>query len=117
MKTQAIGLLLIVLLAGSSTCFGQLDRASLSGVVSDPTGGVIPEAKVTVTHVDTAVSFSTNTNQSGVYNFSGLGSSETTGAAEVPGFKKAGLRGGVPPARAAVRGGLTPTPRGVDAKG
>jgi len=40
---------------------------------------VIPQAKVTVTEVNTGVTFSTNTNQSGVYNFSGLTGSEHTG--------------------------------------
>ena len=83
MKTQTIGLLLIALLASSSTCFGQLDRASLSGTVSDPSSGVIPQAKVTVTHVTTGVTFSTDTNQSGVYNFSGLTIGEHTVAAEI----------------------------------
>jgi len=39
MKTQTIILLLVALLGSSPTCFGQLDRASLSGTVSDPSGG------------------------------------------------------------------------------
>src|SRR6201987_2910949 len=53
----------------SSTGFAQLSTASLSGAVRDPSGAVIPGAKVVLTNVATAVENRTTTNDSGAYLF------------------------------------------------
>lgn len=42
---------------------------SVAGTVTDPTGGVIPGATVTITNVDTAVKVTTKTNATGAYSF------------------------------------------------
>ncbi len=46
----------------------QTITGSISGVVMDPTGAVVPGAKVTATNVDTGVAVTETTNGSGIYN-------------------------------------------------
>jgi hypothetical protein len=46
----------------------QTITASITGTVSDPTGAVVPSAKITATNAGTNLSYAATTNQSGVYN-------------------------------------------------
>ena len=50
--------------------FGQVDEGSITGLVQDPTGAVIPNAKVTLLNTDQGLSVVTNTDSGGVYTFS-----------------------------------------------
>src|SRR5712691_8167365 len=77
-----------VLLLANPICFGQLDRASLSGTVTDQSGAFVPETKITALQVSTQVNFNAATNESGVYNFIGLPIGEYTVTAEKPGFSR-----------------------------
>ncbi len=52
--------------------FSQAGVASLSGLVTDPSGAVIPGAPVSETNMDTQVSHTTVTDRSGYYAFVGL---------------------------------------------
>jgi hypothetical protein len=58
-----------------SICFGgslgvaQTITGSIRGTVTDPSGAVVPGAKVLATNVDTGVVSQTVTNRSGLYNF------------------------------------------------
>ncbi len=45
----------------------QIDRAVLTGTVTDPAGAVVPGAKVTAVSVETGVSRDAVTNSDGVY--------------------------------------------------
>lgn len=47
----------------------QTSRGTVSGIVTDPTGAVIPGAEVTLTNTETTVSRSTVTNDEGFYRF------------------------------------------------
>ena len=47
-------------------------RASLRGVVSDPTGAVIPGATVTLTNTETSEKQVSTTGDSGIYSFNAL---------------------------------------------
>jgi hypothetical protein len=64
------GIVLIV-----SICFGgtlgvaQTITGSIRGTVTDPSGAVVPGAKVLATNIDTGVVSQTVTNRSGLYNF------------------------------------------------
>ncbi len=78
-----ISALLVILLAVSA--FGQ--DASLSGTVTDATGGVIPGAVVTATNDNTGVVSTTVTNAAGVYNFPRLILGVYTVKAEQQGFQ------------------------------
>jgi protocatechuate 3,4-dioxygenase beta subunit len=61
-----LGLYLLII----STAFAQ--TASVTGRVTDPTGAVVPQAKVTVQAVDSGVSTTEQTNDQGYYNFPSL---------------------------------------------
>jgi hypothetical protein len=63
----------IVLGLMSVTAFGQRTTASLSGTVTDPTGAVVPGAKVTATEIGTGEATTALTNGTGFYAFPNLG--------------------------------------------
>jgi hypothetical protein len=66
---------------------------AIVGTVTDPTGGVVPNARVTATRVDTQVSQSTMTTSSGNYAIPNLPVGTYTVAAETTGFKAASVSG------------------------
>ena len=57
----------IILLGGAVPLFCQLDRAPITGVVSNSSGGIISDAKVTALSKETATSLSTLTTATGNY--------------------------------------------------
>jgi hypothetical protein len=63
-------------------------RASLQGVIRDPQGDVIPDAKVTITSTETNTSRSVTSNGSGVYAISGLAPGHYNITVEKTGFAK-----------------------------
>ena len=60
-------LVALVLLAGTQSIFAQVTTATVSGVVTDPTGAVIPGVKITVTNTSTKLSREGVTDGSGRY--------------------------------------------------
>src|SRR5260370_3348539 len=80
------GLLSCVVLLFSVQVFAQLSTASLNGVVRDPTGAVVPKAKVSLTAVDTAVVRTTLSNSAGEYVFTSLTPGKYTVQASATGF-------------------------------
>ena len=67
--------------------FGQSFQAAVSGIVTDPTGAVVPNVKITMTDTERGVSVSTITNQDGVYVINNLIPSTYRITAESPGFE------------------------------
>src|SRR5215469_18952433 len=63
---------LVVLLMGSIPLFSQMENASISGRVTDPSGAAVLGAGVQITNVDTGVTISINTNGAGFYVATGL---------------------------------------------
>ena len=63
-------------------------RASLRGVVSDPTGAVIPGATVTLTNTETSEKQVSTTDDSGIYNFNALPPGKFSLTVERDGFQK-----------------------------
>src|SRR5215475_14428822 len=47
-------------------------RSAIEGAVTDPSGGIVPEAQVTLVNVETGVSQTAKTNSAGSYNFPSL---------------------------------------------
>jgi len=76
--------LAILFLAG--TAFGQ--NARLAGIVTDPTGALIPGVTITALNTDTGVATTTITNESGSYSYPSLqpGRSYSV-SASLPGFQ------------------------------
>ena len=55
------------LFAGSPSAFAQEFRSTLSGHITDPSGAVVPGAKITVVNNDTKMAYTAVTTQSGSY--------------------------------------------------
>ncbi len=81
-------------LLAAAPAAAQFDRGTISGVVKDQQGGVIPGATVTATSLQTQQSRTTVTDNSGFYTFPTLAPGRYDVAAELQGFKKA-VRSGV----------------------
>ncbi|MEO8594326.1 MAG: TonB-dependent receptor [Candidatus Solibacter sp.] len=64
----------LVLLAvlGISLSFAQVNRGTLTGVITDPSGAVVPGVKVTATHVETGTSSQTTSSEGGSYTIPAL---------------------------------------------
>ncbi len=63
-------------------------RAAIQGTVTDPQGGVVPGATVTLTSKETNISQTVTTSESGVYSISSLAPGHYTLTVDMPGFKK-----------------------------
>jgi len=82
----ALGLAAPLLLALAA--YGQSDYGSIAGFVKDPSGGVIPKAKVDVKNEATGADHPVTTNDSGYYVVPNLPPGFYSVAAEAAGFKK-----------------------------
>jgi hypothetical protein len=79
---------LVVLLAGSLAA-QVLSTSSLSGTVSDPSGAVIPNAKITVRNQATGTVYNAETAGNGVFVVPGLPTGDYTVIVEAQGFRQA----------------------------
>lgn len=86
----------VLLLAFAAASFAQrADRATVTGVVTDPTGQSIPHAIVKVKSDDTGVVTDLTTNEAGAYSSPSLVLGTYTITVESPGFKttvRSGIR-------------------------
>jgi hypothetical protein len=78
--------LLGLLLAG--VVFAQRDLGTITGIVSDPSGAPIPNARVSITEVATNLSYEVTTNTSGEYVRPALKAGTYTVTAEAQGFRR-----------------------------
>src|SRR5947209_8385488 len=78
----------LALLLPGHFSFGQAMNATLLGNVTDATNAVLPNAKITVTEMQTGISRSTTTNQSGNYEFPNLAPGRYSITAEQQGFRR-----------------------------
>ncbi len=83
-----------LVLLGAALVFGQTSVTStISGIITDPTGAVIPGVKVTATSVDTQQTYTTSTNDSGYYVIPNLPAGTYDVKAEKQGFETFVSRG------------------------
>lgn len=98
-KATAIGryLLLVLLgilfIAGTNQSFGQDTNASLGGTVTDPSGAVIPGAKLTLTNEATSFQSNYISDAAGEYNFHNLTPGKYSLAVTASGFKSTSQTG------------------------
>jgi hypothetical protein len=83
----SVSLLLLLLLA-STQVSAQVGTADVLGTVSDQTGAVIVNAKVTVTNLGTGAAETKNTDAKGEYLFTTLPNGNYSVSVEMQGFKK-----------------------------
>jgi hypothetical protein len=81
--TRAI-FLICVLIGFVSAAFGQAGRGSISGLVTDPTGAIVPGANVVAQSLATGLKLSTVSTAAGLYSFVSLspGNYEVTASAK-----------------------------------
>ena len=87
-STRVAVLAAVVFALIPSAMHAQSDAGSIVGFVKDPTGSVIPNAKVAVRNEATGIERATNANESGYYVVSNLQPGFYTVTAEATGFKK-----------------------------
>ena len=85
-STVSVVVLLLGLLV-SATVMAQVDMGSISGVIRDPTGAAIPNAKVTLTNAGTNITVSTTTGSEGQYTFSPVKVGRYSLSASASGFR------------------------------
>lgn len=78
----------LVLLVALGSAIAQSDRGNINGTVSDPGGGVVPNATVTARNLDSGASSQAATTATGNYTIPQLPAGSYELSVEVPGFKK-----------------------------
>src|SRR2546426_222858 len=86
------GILAVIALT-SGLVFGQEFSATMSGVVHDAGGGVVPGVSVTAKHTDSGLTRTVITNETGSYRMPALPVGEYEMTAELSGFKQQVRRG------------------------
>jgi len=88
--SKIVGLLtvLALIVAFSGIAMSQTETGSVIGVVTDPSGAVVPKAKVTLKSVGTGAERSTVTDDTGAYVFSGVLPALYTVTFDAAGFGK-----------------------------
>jgi hypothetical protein len=82
-------LLVLVGLLGPIGCFAQIGTGSITGMVTDPSGAVVPKVEITVTNTETNVSRTTVTTDAGDYAVTGLLPGHYSITARKAGFRTA----------------------------
>jgi Carboxypeptidase regulatory-like domain/TonB dependent receptor len=78
----------IVALLFVSCAFAQRDLGTITGTITDPQGGAVPSAKVTITEDATGLQYVVTTNNEGEYVRPALKPGTYTIEAEAPGFRR-----------------------------
>ena len=93
MTFQKSFLLVFALALVALPASAQIDAGAIVGIVTDASGAVVPNAKVTATHEGTNIGVSMMTNAQGQYVFPALKIGGYSIAAEMTGFRKTVQRG------------------------
>ena len=81
----------VLSLSASLNCYAQA-TASINGTVTDPSGGVIPDALITAKEVQTGTTRTVTTGASGLYRFNDLQPGTYVITAEAKGFAKSEIQ-------------------------
>ena len=87
MRKLQLCLLLFSLVALSMDSFAQIQNGQFTGIVTDPSGAAIANAKVTVANMGTNLSVTTTTDQTGLYKFNELPTGSYRISTESKGFR------------------------------
>jgi hypothetical protein len=93
MGVRRLALISLIVLAAIGTLRAQSGMATITGVVTDPTGASIPDVKITVQDPATGFIRTTNTNVSGIYALPGLRPAIYDIEAAAQGFQKYSQKG------------------------
>src|SRR5215510_8113105 len=87
MKASRVLTPMLALVVFALSSAGQTFQAQITGEVRDVTSAVVPNVKLTATNVATNVSFSTQSNEEGIYRFLALPPAQYKITASLTGFK------------------------------
>jgi hypothetical protein len=85
-KKSLLGWILLCILSTVTLSFGQLATTSLRGTVKDPSGALVPGAKITITDKSTGKSYSAISDSAGQYTFAQILPAKYTITASATGF-------------------------------
>src|ERR1019366_3308591 len=86
-RKQFIAVLMVLLLL-TGTGWAQVSRGTITGIVTDPTGAVVPGVAITITNIEIGVTNKVKTNESGMYTVPLLEGANYRLSAEKTGFKR-----------------------------
>ncbi|GAC1661183.1 MAG: hypothetical protein NVS9B4_13100 [Candidatus Acidiferrum sp.] len=78
----------LAVLSGPSLCAQVADRAVITGIVTDASGGAVPDAKVTITNDNTGTETVVGTNSAGNYSTPPLALGTYSVSVQIEGFKQ-----------------------------
>ena len=84
---SGLRLLSILALSVAAAAFGQAGRGSISGLVTDSSGALVPGAKIRLTDNATGLNQNTTTSAGGLYSFASLAPGTYTVTASLTGFE------------------------------
>ena len=84
--------LLALMLTACFFASAQTETATLSGVIQDPHGRVVPDVEVTATRIETGTQTTTKTNGAGIYVFTNLMPGDYHLTVRRPGFKEIAIK-------------------------
>ena len=87
-KACLVAIAIALLLTGAPAAFGQTIFANLSGTVLDPSGAVVPGAKISIQNAETQAVRQAVTNNAGYFSATELPTGAYNVSAEFKGFKK-----------------------------
>ena len=87
-KPRSFVCLLLALVLCVTLAYGQAVSGTMVGTISDSSGASVPNAKITITEVNTGNIRTANTNESGNYNFADLPPGKYKVSIELTGFKR-----------------------------
>src|SRR5467141_2197029 len=85
-SVMVVALVMVALIGFAHQGYSQTETGQITGSVLDPTGAVIPNAKVTVKSVSTGLERQTVTSTAGTYTVTNLQPGRYKVTAEAPGF-------------------------------
>ena len=81
-------LLLLPITVASLPAVGQIANGSVTGLLTDSAGAVVPNAEVSITKTETGITQQTQANGDGIYTFPALQTGTYKLSVSLPGFKK-----------------------------
>src|SRR5437867_11714696 len=91
-STVVVALVMLAFTSAVPRSFAQAISGNLVGTVADPSGGVVPNATVSVTNTGTGITSSTKTGVDGLYRFNNLPVGTYDIAVTAGGFATSGLK-------------------------
>ncbi|MCS6874810.1 MAG: carboxypeptidase regulatory-like domain-containing protein [Acidobacteriota bacterium] len=91
-KISLVLTLVLCLMLSVADAFAQAGTGGITGIITDSTGAVIPNATVKAKNVATGIEITTTTSSEGIYNFTLLRPGEYEVTASAPNFKENKLK-------------------------